>query len=171
MQQHKYRFNIVFEIINNKVAMIINIRKAQIKDIERIVEFQKEMAFETENLNLDSNILLKGVTSVFEDDAKASYYIAENETEPTGMLMITKEWSDWRNGWVWWIQSVYIKPGFRKMGIYKLLYDHIKKIVIKSDNIMGLRLYVDKRNIRAQSVYNSLGMTGDHYTTYEWMKE
>lgn len=171
MQQHRYRLNIVFEIRNNKVAMIINIRKAQIKDIERIVEFQKEMAFETENLNLDSNILLKGVTSVFEDDAKASYYIAENETEPTGMLMITKEWSDWRNGWVWWIQSVYIKPGFRKMGIYKLLYDHIKKIVIKSDNIMGLRLYVDKRNIRAQSVYNSLGMTGDHYTTYEWMKE
>ncbi len=151
--------------------MIITIRKAQPKDIECIVGFQKEMALETENLTLDYDILFKGVTAVFEDDAKANYFIAEKEGEPTGMLMITTEWSDWRNGWMWWIQSVYIKPGYRRKGIYKLLYEHVKKIVLKSNNIMGLRLYVDKRNIPAQSVYDSLGMTGDHYTTYEWMKE
>ena len=151
--------------------MMVNIRKAEFKDIECIVGFQKEMALETENLILDTQILLKGVTAVLEDEAKATYFIAEKDGEPIGMLMITHEWSDWRNGWVWWIQSVYIKPGFRRMGIYRLLYEHIKKIVIKSDIIRGIRLYVDKRNIRAQSVYESLDMTGDHYTTYEWMKE
>ena len=151
--------------------MMVNIRKAEVKDIECIVGFQKEMALETENLILDTQVLLKGVTAVFEDEAKATYFIAENDGESIGMLMITNEWSDWRNGWVWWIQSVYIKPGFRRMGIYRLLYEHTKKSVIKSDNIRGLRLYVDKRNIRAQSVYESLGMTGDHYTTYEWMSE
>jgi len=150
---------------------MVNIRKAEVKDIECIVGFQKEMALETENLILDTQVLLKGVTAVFEDEAKATYFIAENDGESIGMLMITNEWSDWRNGWVWWIQSVYIKPGFRRMGIYRLLYEHTKKSVIKSDNIRGLRLYVDKRNIRAQSVYESLGMTGDHYTTYEWMSE
>ncbi|MFA6770182.1 MAG: GNAT family N-acetyltransferase [Bacteroidales bacterium] len=151
--------------------MIVDIREAELKDIERIVGFQKEMALETENLDLNRDVLLKGVTAALEDRSKATYFIAEQEGELISMLMITKEWSDWRNGWVWWIQSVYTKPGFRRMGIYTLLYEHIKNLVIKSHNTMGLRLYVDKRNIRAQSLYDSLGMTGEHYTTYEWMKE
>ena len=92
------------------------------------------------------------------------------EEVAAGMLMITLEWSDWRNGWVWWIQSVYVDREFRKYGVFKELYNHIKSIVESSENIRGIRLYVDKRNTRAQKVYESLGMTGEHYSTYEWMK-
>lgn len=151
--------------------MIVNIREAESKDIELIVEFQKEMALETENLNLDRSVLFEGVKAILNDENKAHYFIAESEQEPIGMLMITKEWSDWRNGWVWWIQSVYTKPGFRRKGVYKLLYEYIKKLVVNSDNVWGIRLYVDKRNIPAQSVYDSLGMSGEHYSTFEWMRE
>jgi len=150
--------------------MKITIRDANTQDIGAIVDFQMEMALETEDLKLDRDILTKGVNSVLSDNNRARYFIAEAESMAVGMLMITYEWSDWRNGWVWWIQSVYTKPGFRKMGIYKLLYDHIKGLVNASDNIRGIRLYVDKRNVPAQKVYESLGMSGEHYTTYEWMK-
>lgn len=153
------------------IDTIVEIRKAELKDIECIAKFQKEMAMETENLDLDIHLLLEGVSAAIKDESKATYFIAEKGAEAIGMLMITKEWSDWRNGWVWWIQSVYTKPGFRGMGVYTLLYKYIKNLVINSHNVMGLRLYVDKRNIRAQSIYDSLGMTGEHYTTYEWMKE
>jgi len=150
--------------------MKITIRDANAQDKQAIIDFQMEMALETETLKLDRDILTKGVNSVFDDSNKARYFIAESDSMTVGMLMITYEWSDWRNGWVWWIQSVYTKPGFRKMGIYKMLYDHIKGLVNASDNIRGLRLYVDKRNVPAQKVYESLGMSGEHYTTYEWMK-
>ncbi len=150
--------------------MSIIIRDANIDDKLAIVDFQQAMALETENLQLDKEVLTKGVLSVLQDSTKARYFIADLEGLAVGMLMITLEWSDWRNGWVWWIQSVYTKPGYRKMGVYKLLYGHVREIVEKSGNIRGLRLYVDKRNIRAQQVYESLGMSGEHYTTYEWMR-
>lgn len=151
--------------------MSIVIREANIEDHLTIVDFQQAMALETENLQLDKEVLSQGVLSVLENPEKASYFIADLDGLAVGMLMITLEWSDWRNGWVWWIQSVYTKPGYRKMGVYKLLYNHVRDMVEKSTNIRGLRLYVDKRNIRAQQVYESLGMTGEHYTTYEWMRD
>lgn len=150
--------------------MNIVVRDALKSDLDEILDFQISMAKETESIDLERGVLQIGVSSVLEDSAKAKYFIADNEGEAAGMLMITTEWSDWRNGWVWWIQSVYVKPGYRKMGVYKMLYNHIKKIVGSSDELKGIRLYVDKRNVRAQQVYESLGMTGDHYTTYEWMK-
>ncbi|OFY43384.1 MAG: hypothetical protein A2X18_00080 [Bacteroidetes bacterium GWF2_40_14] len=151
--------------------MSVIIRDANIEDQSAIIDFQQAMALETENLQLDKEVLSRGVLSVLEDQTKARYFIADLDGLAVGMLMITLEWSDWRNGWVWWIQSVYTKPGYRKIGVYKLLYGHVREIVEKSENIRGLRLYVDKRNIRAQQVYESLGMTGEHYTTYEWMRE
>jgi ribosomal protein S18 acetylase RimI-like enzyme len=154
----------------NFLMMNIVVRDALKSDLEEILDFQINMAKETESIDLERDVLKIGVSSVLEDSAKAKYFIADNEGEAAGMLMITTEWSDWRNGWVWWIQSVYVKPGYRKMGVYKMLYNHIKKIVGSSDELKGIRLYVDKRNVRAQQVYESLGMTGDHYTTYEWMK-
>ncbi|MDD3299609.1 MAG: N-acetyltransferase [Bacteroidales bacterium] len=150
--------------------MNIVVRDALKSDLDEILDFQISMAKETESIDLERGVLQIGVSSVLEDSTKAKYFIADNEGEAAGMLMITTEWSDWRNGWVWWIQSVYVKPGYRKMGVYKMLYNHIKKIVGSSDELKGIRLYVDKRNVRAQQVYESLGMTGDHYTTYEWMK-
>ena len=151
--------------------MEIIIREVNINDHSKIVEFQLAMALETENLQLDRDILAKGVLSVLQDSTKARYFIADLAGTSAGMLMITEEWSDWRDGWVWWIQSVYTKPGYRKMGVYKMLYEYVRELIEKSDNIRGLRLYVDKRNIRAQQVYESLGMNGEHYTTYEWMRE
>ena len=150
--------------------MEIKIRNSKIEDIEIITDFQMDMAFETEDLKLDRDLLRKGVETVLEREEVARYFIADVDSIPAGMLMITYEWSDWRNGWVWWIQSVFVKPGFRSLGIYKKLYEHIKDIVLKSQNIRGIRLYVDKRNVRAQQVYEKLGMNCDHYTTYEWMK-
>ncbi|MEN6619086.1 MAG: GNAT family N-acetyltransferase [Rikenellaceae bacterium] len=151
--------------------MGIVIREANINDHSAIVDFQLAMALETENLQLDKDVLSRGILSALEDSARARYFIADIDSSAVGMLMITLEWSDWRDGWVWWIQSVYTKPGYRKIGIYKMLYKYVRDMVEKSDNIRGLRLYVDKRNIRAQQVYESLGMNGEHYTTYEWMRE
>ena len=149
--------------------MEILIREANSTDANKIVEFQMAMALETESLKLDRDILTLGVNAVLDDPSKASYFIAEEDGKSVGMLMITPEWSDWRNGWVWWIQSVYTMPEFRKRGVYKLLYEHIKSLVAASADIRGIRLYVDNRNTTAQNVYTALGMNGDHYSTYEWM--
>ena len=150
--------------------MNLVIEEARIGDLNTLVEFQLKMAMETEELKLDREILIKGVKAVYEDPAKARYFVTRIDERVVGMLMITLEWSDWRNGWVWWIQSVYVEQEFRKDGIFRSLYTYIRNVVENSDSIRGLRLYVDKRNIKAQKVYNALGMTGEHYTTYEWMK-
>jgi len=149
--------------------MKISVREANRGDLDTIIGFQMAMALETESLELDRDILKLGVNNVLDDPSKALYFIAEEDGNNLGMLMITLEWSDWRNGWVWWIQSVYTAPEYRKRGVYKLLYEHIRSLVRQSDNIRGIRLYVDKRNIAAQKVYTSLGMNGEHYSTYEWM--
>ena len=149
--------------------MGILVRAAKSADRSTIVDFQMAMALETESLELDKGVLALGVDAVLEDSSKARYFIAEEGGKSAGMLMITLEWSDWRNGWVWWIQSVYTAPAYRKQGVYKQLYEYIKSLVAASDNIRGIRLYVDNRNVAAQKVYRSLGMNGDHYTTYEWM--
>ena len=150
--------------------MNLVIEEARIGDLNTLVEFQLKMAMETEELKLDREILIKGVKAVYEDPAKARYFVARIDERVVGMLMITLEWSDWRNGWVWWIQSVYVEQEFRKDGVFRSLYSYIRNVVENSDSIRGLRLYVDKRNIKAQKVYDAIGMTGEHYTTYEWMK-
>jgi predicted GNAT family acetyltransferase len=85
--------------------------------------------------------------------------------------MVTSEWSDWRNGTVWWIQSVFVEPELRGQGVYRLLYENVRRLVNESDAIRGVRLYVDIRNKAAQEVYARLGMNGDHYKLFEWMKE
>lgn len=160
--------------------MKISINSAKEGDIDTIVDFQLKMALETEDLVLDETILRKGVEAVVADPSKATYYIARisgdggggSQSEPpaAGMLMITLEWSDWRNGWVWWIQSVFVEQEYRKEGIFRELYNHIKSLVLSKEDVKGIRLYVDKRNTKAQRVYESLGMTGEHYSTFEWMK-
>ena len=131
------------------------------------------MARETEDLELDREVLTSGVNAVFADPALGRYYIAEDDADDKGRvigsLMITYEWSDWRNGTVWWIQSVYVIPEFRRRGIYAGLYAHVKTLVEQS-TVRGIRLYVDKRNVPAQDVYTRLGMNGEHYLVFEWMK-
>lgn len=135
-----------------------------------IVEFQIAMAMETENLKLDRNLVKKGVKAVFDDVAKGKYYVAQDDDKLIASLMITYEWSDWRNGNVYWIQSVYVLPKYRGKGVFKEMYLHIKDSVKNTPGLSGIRLYVDRNNHRAQKVYNKIGMDGSHYQLFEWMK-
>jgi GNAT superfamily N-acetyltransferase len=144
-------------------------REAVPADASAIIDFQLAMARETEELELDRSVLTSGVHAVFADPALGRYYVAEEEGRIIGSLMITYEWSDWRNGMVWWIQSVYVIPEFRRRGIYAGLYSHVKSLVEQS-TVRGIRLYVDKRNVPAQQVYTRLGMNGEHYLVFEWMR-
>jgi len=150
--------------------MKILIRKAIEEDLPTIVDFQMAMALETENLKLEESIVKKGVSAAFHDSAKGQYFVTEIDNEIAASLMITFEWSDWRNGMVYWIQSVYVEKKFRRMGIYSKMYTHIQEIVKNDENIRGIRLYVDKTNTRAQMTYKKTGMNGEHYQLFEWMK-
>ena len=146
------------------------IREARRDDASSIIEFQLAMARETEELTLDRDILTRGVAAVFDQPSLGRYFVAVSEGRVIASLMITYEWSDWRNGMVWWIQSVYTIPEFRRRGVYAALYTHIRTHVEPDPNIRGIRLYVDTRNVGAQQVYARLGMEGEHYKVFEWMK-
>jgi GNAT superfamily N-acetyltransferase len=145
-------------------------RKAVPADAPAIVEFQIAMARETEELELDREICAKGVNAVFEDSSHGQYFVCEQGGRVVGSTLITYEWSDWRNGVVWWIQSVYIAPEARGQGVYKGLYRFIQELAGADGGVRGIRLYVDKRNTGAQQVYARLGMNGEHYQVFEWMK-
>ena len=131
------------------------------------------MALETEGRPLENTILLAGVEALLQEPTRGVYYLAETTECPAriaGQLLITYEWSDWRNGVVWWIQSVYVTPQARGQGVYKGLYAYVQELANAEENVRGIRLYVDKRNTRAQQVYARLGMNGEHYQVFEWMK-
>jgi ribosomal protein S18 acetylase RimI-like enzyme len=145
------------------------IREARIIDAEKIIAFQKKMATETENMKLEHDTIHQGVHAVFADPHKGVYYVAEYNNEVIGSLLITYEWSDWRNSFVWWIQSVYILPGYRRKGYFKEMYLHVRETALQN-GVAGLRLYVEKDNAAAQKTYEALGMSGDHYRMYEWLK-
>ena len=150
---------------------MVQIRLATEEDREIIAAFQVKMAQETENVSLDPEVVQTGVLSVLRDPAKGKYFVAEVENKIVSSLLITFEWSDWRNKWVLWIQSVYVISKFRQQGIFRKMYEHIKLWVEHDTEVAGLRLYVDKTNHRAIKVYNSIGMNGEHYQAFEWMKE
>jgi ribosomal protein S18 acetylase RimI-like enzyme len=149
----------------------MNIRQAHQQDAASLIEFNQAMALETEGKQLDSKILESGVNSVFQDEKKGFYVVAESDDKIVGGLMITFEWSDWRNAWFWWIQSVYILPEFRGQGIYRKLYEFVMNKASKQGNVCGFRLYVEKENGRAQKVYEKLGMETSHYLMYEAMSK
>jgi GNAT superfamily N-acetyltransferase len=146
------------------------VRIANNDDISAIVQFQLSMAFETENFELDKSTVEKGVLAVLEDETKGKYYIAEKKGKIIGSLLTTYEWSDWRNGTVLWIQSVFILPEFRRKGVYSRMYRFIKNIVLDDESLNGIRLYADKDNKIAHKTYQKLGMSPDHYVTFEWLK-
>jgi ribosomal protein S18 acetylase RimI-like enzyme len=145
----------------------MNIRRAKESDAPALVEFNQSMALETEGKTLDPQILQSGVEAVFHDEKKGFYVVAEEDGRIVGGLMITFEWSDWRDGWFWWIQSVYILPHSRERGIYRLLYDFVRNAARERGDVCGFRLYVEKENVRAQKVYEKLGMEASHYLMYE----
>ena len=146
------------------------IREARREDSEIIINFQLDMAQETEDLALDRDVLTRGVAALFDNPALGRYYVAELDNRVVGSLMVTHEWSDWRNGLVWWIQSVYTPPEYRRRGIYTALYQYLRGHAEPDPRVRGIRLYVDNRNTSAQQVYAKLGMEGDHYRVFEWMK-
>jgi len=146
------------------------IRIATKDDIENIMEFQLMMASETEGIALDRLTVIHGVTAVLNDPSKGRYYVAEIHGKIVGSLLTTFEWSDWRNGTILWIQSVYVLKEFRRKGVYRNMYSYIKKQVLENDNLNGIRLYADKSNHAAHKTYESTGMSPDHYITFEWLK-
>lgn len=149
----------------------INIRIANESDTDALVDFNRRMARETEGLELKAEILRPGVEGLLRNNQYGFYVIAEdtNNKTPAGGLMITYEWSDWRNGLVWWIQSVYVMPDYRRHGIYRRLYDFVKEKAKEEDNVRGFRLYVEKENRIAQQTYSKLGMEESHYLMFEEM--
>lgn len=144
----------------------IIITKGQIEDIENIAQFQVDMAMESEGTQLDKDIVTKGVSAAMADENKGLYYIARVDGKAVGSLMLTREWSDWNNGWYWWIQSVYVAPDYRRQGVYKSMYQAVCTDA-KQQNVAQVRLSVDKTNTRGQEVYSSLGMQESHYLIYE----
>jgi ribosomal protein S18 acetylase RimI-like enzyme len=144
----------------------IVIRMAEESDLHALVKFNQCMAQETEQKKLDQNVLTKGVAALIADKNRGFYLVAQLDNQLLGSLMVTTEWSDWRNGTFWWIQSVYIMPDFRRQGIYANLYQQVKSLA-RSQDVCGFRLYVEKDNMVAQKTYESLGMSASHYLMYE----
>lgn len=149
---------------------MITIRKALAADIPALVKFQQQLALETENLALHEPTLRLGMQALIEDPHKGFYNIAEDNGVAVGCHMITYEWSDWRNGMVWWLQSVYVIESYRSKGVFRQMYENVIRSVQADPSLCGLRLYVDKSNTRAMKVYAAMGMNGEHYTVYEAMK-
>lgn len=145
----------------------MNIRKATLNDLQAIVDFNQAMALETENKVLETAIISAGVKELLANPVRGFYLVAEHEAEIVGSLMVTFEWSDWRNGDFWWVQSVYIVPEKRRQGIYSALYQKVKSLAEQSDKVCGYRLYVEKENTKAQKTYEALGMAETHYLMYE----
>ena len=154
----------------NKMDQNVTYRSAHPSDRDVIVDFQAAMARETEDVSLDRDICTRGVAAVLADPSRGRYYVAESAGRVVASLLLTYEWSDWRNGMVWWIQSVFVIPEMRGQRVYAGLYEHVKQLAESDDAIRGIRLYVDRRNTRAQQVYTRLGMNGEHYQVFEWMK-
>lgn len=144
----------------------IEVAPSHLSVADTITRFQVDMALESEGLALDFERTLKGVQAVLQDEAKGRYILATINGHPVGSLMLTREWSDWNCCWYLWIQSVYVRPDFRNQGIYKAMYNEVLTLA-KSEGVTQVRLYVDKENQKAQSVYNRLGMSECHYLMYE----
>jgi ribosomal protein S18 acetylase RimI-like enzyme len=144
------------------------LRTAAIEDLEALVEGNMALAQETEPVHLDIETLRQGILALLESRAPGRYWVAEVDGRVVGQLLVTFEWSDWRNRMVWWIQSVYVKPEVRGRGVLRTLYDMARREALAA-GAGGLRLYVNTANQRAQAAYAALGMNGDHYRVFEDM--
>ena len=145
----------------------IQIRNASPADGAIVAQFNSRMAEETEGRTLDPDLIGPGVAALLADASKGRYWVAECDGEVIGQLMVTYEWSDWRNGNLWWIQSVYVHPDYRRNGVFSALYRHVESLARAEPGVCGLRLYVDRNNKRAQQVYDQLGMVEPGYLVME----
>lgn len=149
--------------------MNFSIRDALAADAATIADYNSRMAEETEGRTLDPGTIGPGVAAVLTDPSKGRYWVAELDHIIVGQLMVTYEWSDWRNAAIWWIQSVYIPREYRRKGVFTALYRHVESMAAAEPGVCGLRLYVDNDNYRAQQTYDSLGMAKTGYLVMESM--
>lgn len=144
-----------------------DIRDARPADRDSIIRFNRDLAQESEGLTLDPSALGRGVEAVLGDSSRGRYFLAEEDGRVIGQTMITFEWSDWRCGWFWWIQSVYVHPDHRGRGVFRGLLDHVMNQARERDDVCGMRLYVDLDNHSAQQVYDRTGLSRAHYEMRE----
>ncbi len=147
--------------------MNLTLRPATPADVPVIVAFNEALAFESENARLAADVLAAGVRAMFDDPSRGFYTLAERNGEIVGQIMVTYEWSDWRNGWFWWIQSVYVRDDARRGGVFRALYREIERRATADPAVIGLRLYFDRDNTKAQATYLALGMVQKSYDMME----
>src|SRR2546421_10291549 len=148
----------------------LNIRRATRLDAQILIAFNSAMALETEQKRLLPRVIGAGVRALLRRPDSGFYTVAELGGEVIAALMVTKEWSDWRNGDFWWIQSVYVVPEYRRRGVYRRMYAYLRKLAARDRAVVGFRLYVERNNRRAQSTYRASGMARTHYLVYEHLK-
>lgn len=147
--------------------MELMIRRATQNDVATIAELNQRLAWESEATQLNEAVLLQGVASAVADPNRGVYFLAEHAGKVIGQTMITLEWSDWRNGWFWWIQSVYVREEARRMGVFRSMYQHILAEAAADPQVIGIRLYVDRGNDRAKATYAQLGLLPTAYELLE----
>ncbi len=147
--------------------MNLTIRRATATDEKVLVAFNTAIAWETEDKRLDPAVLTAGVRAVLSDSARGFYTVVERDGEVVGQIMVTFEWSDWRNGWFWWVQSVYVREDARRSGVFRSLYRAIEQQATSDPAVIGIRLYFDRENTRAQATYHALGMSETEYGMME----
>ena len=148
----------------------MNIRRAVPSDSKALAEFNTSMARETEGIELIPSVIGSGVKAMIENPQMGFYLVVEDEGKIQASLMVTTEWSDWRNGLFWWIQSVYVNQQYRRQGLYRKLYEHVKSLAEAENHVCGFRLYVEHDNHIAQKTYRTLGMDETSYKMYEELK-
>ena len=148
--------------------MTLTIRDAALTDLPIVVRYNCELALETEQKQLNIEVLSRGVTRALTDPDRLRYWVAvADDDEVVGQAAITREWSDWRCGWIWWFQSVFVAREYRGQGVFRALYTHIRTVAQSKNDVIGLRLYVEEENRRAQSTYLAMGMVPGGYHVYE----
>ena len=149
------------------VRRIVEVEAAQQADLDLLVEYNLAMAQESEDRGLDQNRLRGGVSRLLQRPRDGFYLVARVDGQPAGSLMVTYEWSDWRNGRFWWIQSVYVPPVFRRQGVYSAMHAKVRELARADGDSCGIRLYVERDNTGAMATYQALGMAETHYRLYE----
>jgi GNAT superfamily N-acetyltransferase len=147
--------------------MPVTVRPAAETDAAYLVEFNQRLAAESEGKTLDPAVVRAGVAAGLGDPNKAAYFVAEDGGAVVGMLLITREWSDWRNGWLWWIQSVYVRAEARRRGVFRALYDYVYRLAKTDSTVIGLRLYMEENNRVAAKTYVGVGMSPAGYVVYQ----
>jgi ribosomal protein S18 acetylase RimI-like enzyme len=145
----------------------LSVRRATVADIAAVVEFNRLLALESEGKSLDPGRLSAGVAAALADEHKGLYFLAEDNGILLGQMGVTYEWSDWRNGWFWWIQSVYVRPEARRRGVFRAIYEHIQETARNKPEVIGLRLYVEEANNAAQQTYYRMGLERTAYFVLE----